>query len=444
MTGSSPEPAGEGGRNIVVCADGTGKSFDGRVSNVVRLVELLDLDSPARQVVVYDAGIGSGGGPAAALDERRQDAVRRGALHPLPPPRVTRIPVLATIHRGAHQAVGLGLRRNVREMYLKLADLHAPGDAVFLFGYSRGAFTVRALAGLLHRCGLPPRGAGDEAARFARAWDLYTPMRPPEQAAAFRATQRPCPVRFVGLWDTVKSYGGLVARRLPHLRHNPDVVSVRHALALDERRAFFAHTTWGRLESDKRFAMTRLPREHLDGIAGQDVREVWFAGCHSDVGGDHPVDAPPEPEPGDPAAVTLRWMVAEAVNVAPRLLLGHGGDRLLARADPPPDVLRIGQSWTGVLRRLEVLPRLQIDNGGYWPALELRAGSDGPRAVDRSVRDGELSDDGGGRVYVHETAAGRVTDLGDVRVEAVRTLGAPGRDAPPGPASSGPGRGAGS
>ncbi|MFJ8787303.1 T6SS phospholipase effector Tle1-like catalytic domain-containing protein [Streptomyces sp. NPDC102476] len=151
---------------------------------------------------------------------------------------------------------GYGLTGGVRTMYRELSDLYkAPDDRVFLFGFSRGAFTVRALAGLLYRCGLPPAGCGDLDARFAHAWSLYKPHSPADDQKAeierLQETNRTCGIHFIGLWDTVKSYGGINPVSLPHLRHNPIVRHVRHALALHERRAWFQPTTWGQLDLDK-------------------------------------------------------------------------------------------------------------------------------------------------------------------------------------------------
>ena len=144
-------------------------------------------------------------------------------------------------------------------MYRVLAEVYEEGDHLFLFGFSRGAFTVRALAGLLHRCHLA-QGVGPEIdRRFERSWELFQPMVADDSAVeSLRAEHRPCPVHFLGVWDTVKSYGGLKPVMLPHLRHNPDVTHVRHALAIEERRAWFKPTTWGLLDGDEDGAMTRI------------------------------------------------------------------------------------------------------------------------------------------------------------------------------------------
>src|SRR5512147_259111 len=129
---------------IVVCADGTGNTSSTGVSNVYRLIELLALNDPQRQVVVYDQGIGTppSGLRAARALERRPDTtafhVLDGSIPLGPLDRVVRL---------IQMAFGIGLRRNVRQLYRALAERYDQDDTVYLFGFSRGAFTVRALAG---------------------------------------------------------------------------------------------------------------------------------------------------------------------------------------------------------------------------------------------------------------------------------------------------------
>jgi uncharacterized protein (DUF2235 family) len=171
------------------------------------------------------------------------------------------------------------LKANVREIYLELSHCyHGPEDRIFLFGFSRGAFTVRVLAGLLFRCGLATWESTHGAAFFDETWQLYQAhFTDYEAVRKFRETynQRDAHVAFLGLWDTVQSYGGLIQIALPHVRHNPSAGIVLHALALDEGRSWFKVTPWGRPDinpDDPRYAY-------------QNVMEVWFRGAHSDVGG---------------------------------------------------------------------------------------------------------------------------------------------------------------
>ena len=197
-----------------------------------------------------------------------------------------------------------------------IVSLRRVGDQIFLFGFSRGAFTVRALAGMLHVFGLlkphqdvtarevVQRYSESEARIIAqrRRRDLppefgpceidHAAMDPEAMEFAARHT-RPCVIHFLGLWDTVKAYGWVIPKSFPALRHNTSVRTVRHAVALDERRALFQLTGWA--------------SAHID------VKEVWFAGDHSDVGGGH--------TSGNTALAdaSLRWMLGEASAACLRL-----------------------------------------------------------------------------------------------------------------------------
>jgi uncharacterized protein (DUF2235 family) len=231
-------------RNIVICCDGTGNNLDVAKSNVVRLFSIARRDDPDSQVAYYHPGIGTM--PAKAA--------------------LTSLSRMATKLAGA--GFGYGLLDNVADLYASLMDTYRKDDRVFLFGFSRGAFTVRVLAGLLHRCGLL---LPDFKNLIPYALDLYRPHKPLETVIAeFRALfSQPCRIHFLGLWDSVKAYGAIVPQSLPHLRFNESVDFVRHALALEERRSIFAPTTWGGVDSD---SGARPPRSIP---AGQDVMEVW-------------------------------------------------------------------------------------------------------------------------------------------------------------------------
>jgi len=352
-------------KNIVICADGTGNSFGRNRSNVARMVEFLDLDSHSSQVVVYDQGIGTDARRWREIEKLWGRIRDREALHVLRGPLEWPWPFKPAewIELGLGLAFGYGLKANVRQMYLELAKLYEKDDRVFLFGFSRGAFTVRALAGLIYRCGLPQWGHADctRRRRFKRAWKLFKPMPPlKDKTEQFRATvgQRECPIHFLGVWDTVKSYGGLHPIMLPHLRHNPIVAYVRHALALDERRGWFDTTTWGRLDDDRKCdaAWSRLSEPVRHKIEQQNIEEVWFRGCHSDIGGGD--------REAQSAQIALRWMLGEAAQAG--LLLNAEGCRLL---ESPPERKRaeVHESHTLAWRLIELLPRSTIDNSGRWP-----------------------------------------------------------------------------
>jgi hypothetical protein len=223
----------------------------------------------------------------------------------------------------------------------------------------------------MYRCGLPRRDVTDFKACFEEAWYLYQPHVEPEAAIKdfrTRYVQRDCKIHFLGIWDTVKSYGGLRPISLPHLRHNPIVGTVRHALGLDERRSWFNATTWGQLDLDENGAKTRLKKEDLPNYLSQDIEEVWFRGCHSDVGGGDVEECT--------AKIALRWMLGEAV--AAGLRLNEDG-RLSLMTDDPTWPPVIHESLRGFWWLTEYLPRQEIDNSGEYPVKKWKRGRTGVR-----------------------------------------------------------------
>ena len=183
-------------------------------------------------------------------------------------------------------AFGLGLTRTLQECYQFLMDRYEEGDKIFLFGFSRGAYIARALAGLIHRCGLLRR---EHSNLVSSAIYFYKHRGKPSVVKSFKATfSKDCPIHFLGLWDTVSSVGWVWNPVIMDFtRKNPGVNHVRHAVAIDERRAFFRQNLWE-------------PSER------QNVKQVWFAGVHSDIGGGYK-----QTESGL-ALLALEWMLLEA------------------------------------------------------------------------------------------------------------------------------------
>jgi uncharacterized protein (DUF2235 family) len=377
-------------KNLVLCADGTCNAFGRSSSNVGRLLEFVELCDCGSQVVVYDQGVGTGVRQHNEVRKFRDALGPSGALDLRPPPKESvwfpwTWPSLITA-----MAYGTGLDVNVGQLYQALATWYEPDDHVYLFGFSRGAFTVRALAGLVWRYGLPSTTDDNAArARFADAWPLFVAEFPDEDGtAAAKAVQfkdhhgsRDCRVHFLGLWDTVKSYGGLKPVMLPHLRHNPAVCNVRHALSLDEERGWFEPTTWGWLDSDRQVcaAGSRLASADAEQISRQDVVEVWFNGCHADVGGGG--------KNPDTAAIALRWMLGEAHHFG--LKLNDNGRRFLSvpATDEHPSVTR---SRTRFWRVIECKQRQAITNAGRWPARFIAERGASPRQPRAAIRDKTL------------------------------------------------------
>src|ERR1019366_7258391 len=277
-------------KNIVICCDGTANEFARDRTNVVKLYYTLRQD-PAKQVTFYLPGLGTME-PVGALTT--------------PARKITRL---------LGMGVGYGLANDIREAYVFLMENFQEGDQVFLFGFSRGAYTARAVCSLLHMYGLIQPGNAplvpyvirmmiateklDEAQRKNK-----TPTQAEKDEVAdyfklageFKATmsRSGCKPHFVGVWDTVSSVGWRDnPLKLPFSADNPDIEIGRHALAIDERRAFFRSNRW-------------IPSPLLPHHGPRDVKQVWFPGVHSDVGGGYP-----EKESGL-AKIPLEWMLEEA------------------------------------------------------------------------------------------------------------------------------------
>src|SRR6266567_143660 len=174
--------------NIVVCCDGTDNQFGAIQTNVVRLIKSLDHD-PTKQHVYYDPGVGT-----------------------LPEPnRATRFGKV--VSKLLQQMLGFGVMQNAVKAYTYLMNYWEPGDEVYLFGFSRGAYTVRLLAGWLHMLGLLPKGNENlvpYATRLYKSIRETTPQTAPKQwdlCDDFRRTfarstgrDRHFPVHFLGVW----------------------------------------------------------------------------------------------------------------------------------------------------------------------------------------------------------------------------------------------------
>lgn len=392
-------------KRIIVLSDGTGQSVGRHDSNVLRLCKLLDLSANAGQIAIYDPGIGTHVSlrrlqSGLALSDRLQLADSNPE---------------ALLWRRLRQPLelgfGLGTTANIRQLYLALIHAWQPGDEIFLFGFSRGAFTVRALAGLIYRCGLLRQDAAaqvDAALGWCRKH--YTGLAAAERKAyrarvdAFRREwSQPCNIRFLGIWDTVKSVGYFRPTNLPHVRHNPIVEHVRHALAIDERRSFYLHTTWGGLTGERPavYAPASFDLDETDEPPGvpQDVQEVWFPGNHADVGGGY---APCESAPANNA---LRWMIAEA-RQCDLQLDAERYRALFPRNEDEPVIRRHDEMRDRLSRRVfwsaaEFAPRMELHNEPPPPRTKLRLTPAGARELAKSLR---CFGDGSKAVCIHRSA----------------------------------------
>lgn len=224
---------------------------------------------------------------------------------------------------------GLGLAGNVKEGYQWLSEAWRHGDEIWLFGFSRGAYTARSLGGLIRKCGLPLPGADGRITGVAvdSAYAYYrNKVRPgmredgTDPTAEWRVQHhaREVTIRFIGVWDTVGSLGiPGVASWVPFARsryafHDTElsriVAFAYQALALDEHRADFKPTKWTRPASS--LAPGEAP------VAWKpeqtEVEQRWFVGAHSDVGGGEQTDGAGH-SPDTLPDITLAWMQAKAI-----------------------------------------------------------------------------------------------------------------------------------
>ncbi|SEN90664.1 Uncharacterized alpha/beta hydrolase domain [Rhodospirillales bacterium URHD0017] len=380
-----------GRRRIVVLMEGSGSSFDSAPSNVTRTLESIALGPTSKddfeQWAIWDHGVGT---RLRNIDdkeiERAFKGIDRRYLKVLPPPQRPPL-VLASLAKVAGLAFGAGLAANVTEAVEALVCLYEPLDELFLLGFSRGAFTVRVLAALLWRFGLPQPGTD------VRRW-VHERLAEMQCEPTFDPSRRfPVQTHFLGLWDTVKSYGFIRPVRFFHLRHNPGVFNVRHALALDEKRSSFQCTTWGGLDRDLNQRDGRRPCSPRawkpEPNAQQTVKEVWFRGCHSDIGGGS--------RERQNAEITLRWMLREARDCG--LVLKMEGDALVASPDPCRPITPT-ESWNWWWRRADRVPRWEISNDFSPARLHFAWHHTGSRQPGEMLR--------GGTVAFHETTGVRI------------------------------------
>lgn len=265
-------------KNIVICSDGTGNTtIKGRGTNVFKLYEATDTNlypsnsSLKLQIAFYDDGIGTG--------------------------RLRMLRILAGI-------TGWGLGRNIRKLYGELARTYEFGDDIYLFGFSRGAFTVRMLARMIDTYGilklqdnLPiDKDLFDTAVKTIYKKFLNRDCRPTKAKYSFHKNVR---IKFIGVWDTVDAVGlpSIIGNSINRCRRFKvtdcdvlgNVAHVCHALAIDEKRAAFEPLLWN--------------ERNCKNSEGH-IEQVWFAGAHANVGGGYPRQGM--------SLVAIDWMMSRA------------------------------------------------------------------------------------------------------------------------------------
>ncbi|WP_348641025.1 DUF2235 domain-containing protein [Mesorhizobium sp. B2-5-11] len=325
------------GKNIVVCCDGTGNQIERNLSNVLKLFRILKKNEEQR--VYYDAGIGTIGA-SDAWTRWRQNAKSVFEL-----------------------ATGYGLDAEIAGAYAFICRHYVEGDAIFLFGFSRGAYTARAVAGLIHMIGLLHPDQLNIVEYAVSSYKQASDEHDLSVAWHFSKVSgaRDARIRFLGVWDTVASI--IVPRSdrllpqlltLPHTRTNPSVEVFRHAIAIDEHRRMFRLNRW--IEPQP---FVENPFDKIAPAKEQDIRQVWFAGSHSDVGGGYPE------EESAISKFPLDWMVDQAKafglqtnsRMLERLVFGEGkGEGTMTFVSPHPLGI-VHDSMTVGWKPLEWIPK---------------------------------------------------------------------------------------
>ncbi|MCP4582659.1 MAG: DUF2235 domain-containing protein [candidate division Zixibacteria bacterium] len=262
-----------GKKRIVICADGTWNRPEKDIkkdqpTNVLKLARAIKPFGSQNipQQVFYDWGVGSYYGNV------------RGGI------------------------TGKGINKNIMDDYRYIVQNYSPGDELFFFGFSRGSYTVRSLCGLINNCGIlrRPNAKLIETAfkHYKKPGRDYAPDGKKSLEFKRKFSHASKKVAFVGVWDTVGALGipfsflGFLNRadEFYDTKMGPNIVIARHAMAIDEQRSDFEPTVW-------------VPRP------GVSLKQVWFAGVHSDIGGTYPPDKRTNAKLAD---IPLDWIMREA------------------------------------------------------------------------------------------------------------------------------------
>ncbi len=254
-------------KNIVVFSDGSGQEGGvGHNTNIYKLFNIIE-DRTQRQIVFYDPGLGTGW------------------------------------RKVTGKVSGMGISHNIKQCYQFIFEHYEAGDQIFLFGFSRGAATVRSLSSFIHYFGILPKSRPELIKRAYKIYKTNGEKKREKRAEEFvqRHHTMWIKIRFIGCFDTVAALGlpwkpaSVILNSIPgfgHRFHNfrlsESVENAYHALAIDDERKTFHPVLWD--EEVKPF---------------QTVRQIWFAGMHTDVGGGY--------KEQDLSDIPLVWMLQKAV-----------------------------------------------------------------------------------------------------------------------------------
>lgn len=254
------------GKNIVVFSDGTGQKGGVKINtNIYKLFNMVE-DRTPDQVVFYDPGLGT------------------------------------NWQKISGNLFGQGFSKNILDCYKFIFENFEADDNIYLFGFSRGAATVRSLSGFIHLFGILPQSRPDLIKRAFQIYKIENQERRERTAKEFISKNHTmwCKIKFLGVFDTVAALGlqnktlaFLLEPFFPHKFHSfglSDSVSyARQAISIDEERKTFLPIIWDPLKDDP---------------DGERLKQVWFCGVHTDVGGGY--------AEADLSNFSLRWMLREA------------------------------------------------------------------------------------------------------------------------------------
>ena len=255
-------------KNIVIFSDGTGQEGgEGNNTNIYKIFNMLE-DRTHRQITYYDRGLGTGW------------------------------------RKLSGNAVGAGISKNIKECYQFIFENFNSGDHVYLFGFSRGAATVRSLSGFIHEFGVLPKSRPE---LIDKAWKIYktdNEGKRREKAAVFLRQHHNMwlRIKFLGVFDTVAALGipnkkiSRLMDKIPFMQHKfhnlnlcESVENAYQALAIDDERKTFHPMIWN-----------LGVKEH------QNMEQVWFSGVHTDIGGGY--------EEQHLSDISLQWMLQKAIS----------------------------------------------------------------------------------------------------------------------------------
>lgn len=335
-------------RKIVMCFDGTGNEISKPHTNVYRIFQAAEAPGVLR---FYHPGVGTLVGTDKLYKNIKFSKWLQDSMS------------------------GTSIRLAFSEAYQFLIDNAKDGDEIYFFGFSRGSYAARMFAAAVKMFGIPKP---EHACIVPFIWQAYinTALRPGKDENVFEYAARikhdfsrkvNIQMKFMGVFDTVSSFGRITAfKSMPYTRHNESVHVVRHAVSVDEHRSVFS--------------INRVETVNTK----QDVQQVWFAGCHSDVGGGHNI------EESGLGMVSYQWMVDEARTHG----LEINADLLAKQLEvcPPDHMAKLHESMDPMYGVIELLPirKFNFDKKGLsfsWPNWFRRRTIDPEDTIHQSVID---------------------------------------------------------